>query len=73
MEKKVTNPKPYHILAGQRGGATNVKNGWMSELGKISGAKVRQCPHCGYSCKGVTIFRYHFDKCKYKCNCDEVR
>lgn len=41
------------------------KKGWDLSGNKSHPTQiVRTCPHCGYEGKGVTMIRWHFDKCK---------
>ena len=37
----------------------------MLEKGTHPSQKYHVCPHCGKKGKGMTMFRYHFDKCKF--------
>jgi hypothetical protein len=50
-------------------GKKNSESGLISKLGKKNSEfnnRIRQCPHCGITTRGVGYERWHGDKCKHK-------
>ncbi len=74
LEYGLKSDKVNSSNAGKLGGKTSSKNnmesGRLAELRSLGGIKsssiIKKCPHCSYEGKMPTIFRLHFDRCKYK-------
>lgn len=49
-------------------GLIAVSKGSPSKAGKANCAILRECPYCKKQGKGPTMFRYHFENCKFKVN-----
>lgn len=52
-----------------KGGKASINLGVQSKAGKVGGkvacSKCYICPHCNTLGSGPSMFRYHFDNCKY--------
>lgn len=46
--------------------AASAKLRQLASEGKHQGQVLHTCPHCGYSSKGPSIYKTHFDNCKFK-------
>ena len=46
--------------------AAAVLAGAPGKAGKVAANKERKCPYCGKEGKGPTMYRYHYENCKYK-------
>jgi hypothetical protein len=44
----------------------SVASGSPAKAGRANAEKHRKCPYCGKEGRGPTMFRYHFENCKYK-------
>lgn len=58
------------LVGSWKGGKVARESGQLDSVRHIGQRKnsitIRTCPHCGKTGKGLIMFRFHFDKCKYK-------
>ena len=57
-------------IGGSISGRINVESGHLKNIagigGKVSSNKIKTCPYCNKTCKGVGYDRWHGDNCKHK-------
>ena len=68
-EKVKENARNGGLKQGPIQGKKNAENGHISTLGKKNSEfnnRIRTCPNCGITSRGVGYERWHGDKCKQK-------